>query len=153
MNENSFRLFSWADGFWALSPLIVLTVLLSLGAVENAQSHQGYLPPHYRIASSKDVKGKGELHQCFPYAQELQRRLYFEANLLSSLVFFNWKDGTGEIGSHVVVHYYDQWGNQWLADNQKEKPIQVMGMNKAEKLSQMYPDLVIEHVPTLAESL
>ncbi len=137
----------------AFLPLLLLFLMLITGAVLNATTSQRYLPKHYRIASSSEITGKGKLHHCFPYAQELQRQLYFEANLLSSLIFFNWTDDKGDYGSHVVVHYWDQHGNQWLVDNQTRHPVNVDGQNTHELLSQLYPELNIEPVPTLVESL
>jgi len=139
--------------FRAFLPLLLLCLLMVSGAIVNAKASHPYLPKHYRIASSKDVDGKGKLHHCFPYAQELQRQLYFEAGLLSSMIFFNWTDEEGNYGSHVVVYYWDQHGNQWLVDNQMSKPVNVVGETSTGLLSQLYPELDIEIVPTLLESL
>lgn len=133
--------------------MLLLTTLVITGAIVNAEADHRYLPKHYRIASSESVSGKGKLHHCFPYAQELQRQLYFEAGLLSSMIFFNWSDEKGDIGSHVVVHYWDKYGNQWLADNQTRKPLSVEGSSNMELVQKMYPELNIEMVPTLLESL
>jgi hypothetical protein len=136
----------------AFLPLSLLFIFIITGALVNATSSHPYLPKHYRIASSPEVPGKGKLHHCFPYAQELQRQLYFEAGLLSSMIFFNWTDDNGDVGSHVVVHYWDKHGNQWLVDNQTPKPVNVEGETSSELVSQLYPELNIDLVPTLIES-
>ncbi len=150
---RSVSLISSQELFRAFLPLLILAILIVAGAIVNAKASHPYLPKHYRIASSETVDGKGKLHHCFPYAQELQRQLYFEAGLLSSMIFFNWTDEKGDVGSHVVVHYWDKHGNQWLVDNQTPTPVNVEGENKSQLLQQMYPELSIEAVPTLLETL
>lgn len=139
--------------FKAFLPLVFLCCSMVAGAIVNATNREPYLPKHYQISSSINITGKGKLNHCFPYAQELQRQLYFEAGLLSSMIFFNWTDDKGEVGTHVVVHYWDRHGNQWLADNQTPQPISVYGDRTGDLIQQMYPKLNVELVPTLVNSL
>ena len=136
----------------ALTPIGILALMIGWGAQIHT-STSVYFPKHYRISSSPNLTGKGIDHQCFPYARELQVQLYFEAQLLSSLIFFNWRDSEGDIGSHVVVHYWDRNGYQWLADNQKPNPISVYGSHPEEWIARMYPGLQIEVVPNLVHTL
>ncbi|MEM6822395.1 MAG: hypothetical protein AAF558_10695 [Verrucomicrobiota bacterium] len=147
------RLITFGDILKATLPIVILSLMIAAGAYKNFKSDIPYVPKHYRISSSFEVTGKGQLNQCFPYAQELQRKLYFEANILSSFIFFNWWDDTGDCGSHVVVHYWDHSGNQWLADNQTDNPIKVENNNPEKLVAQLYPTLRIEAVPTLMDSL
>jgi hypothetical protein len=99
--------------------LFVIVACLLIAGINTLSLSQ---PLHYRIASDRQLKGKGQDGECMDYAIALSSKLAANG-IHGRLIFYRWHiRETGIEGSHVFVMYHLPDATEWIVDNEIPHP-------------------------------